>query len=150
MTREELALALERTNLLRSADAARGVRAGWEMVWGQSIGSRNELASIYAIRLNYLRSLETSAHATQLADSVEEFVRNLRNELAASGRWVQVTGPDEVEYSIFCSESGEVLGCMRTMSLLRVSPERWAELWGKEFDPSEAGLSEKPGAGDRE
>lgn len=137
MTREELALALERANLLRSTDAARGIRAGWKMDWGP-VGPHSGLARIYAIRLARLRLLKLSVHAAQLADSIEEFVRNLRNEAEVSGRWVHVTGPDEHDYSIFCSESGEVLGCLRTVSKLQVPPERWAELWGNVADPSEA------------
>lgn len=129
MTREELALALERANLLQSADAARGVRAGWEME-SREVRPHQGLDSVYAVRADHLRTFEPIPVITQLLDSMEEFVQNLRNEKGVSGRWIKVTGREEedYDYSIFCSENGEILGCIGEPSLLRLSPKRLAEL----------------------
>lgn len=129
MTREELALALERAKLLRSADAARGVRAGWEMEsW--EVGPYQGLDSVYSVRADHLRTFAPTAHIIQLVDSMEEFVRNLRNGTGGAGRWIIVTGQGEEDhdYSIFCSENGEILGCMGTLNPSRLSPKRSAEL----------------------
>lgn len=129
MTREELALALERANLLQSADAARGVRAGWEME-SREVMQHQGLDSVYSVRADHLRTFEPTPFIIQWLDSMEEFVRNLRNEGGVFGRWIKVTGREEEDYDylIFCSENGEVLGCMGEPSLLRLSPERLAEL----------------------
>ena len=130
MTREQLLQALSISGLAQSSAAVAALSEGWQIEVTASMGSYEELAPTYAQRLEQLRTKVPSAHAAQLAKSTEEFVKHLRvrsNE--SSGTWFAITGPAEHEFSVFCSSLGEPLGCLRTVSRLRVSAERWVELW---------------------
>jgi hypothetical protein len=96
----------------------------WEVMQHQG------LDSVYSVRADHLRTFAPTPHIAQLVDSMEEFVRNLRNEKGVSGRWIKVMGreAEDYDYSIFCSENGEILGCLGTLNPSRLSPKRRAEL----------------------
>lgn len=130
MTPSELAQALEQSSLAQAHSVALALQEGWHISVAERSGSCAELAAIYSLRLQHMRK-KSSAHAVQLAVSTEEFVANLREQGGASGMWFTVSGPAEHEFVVFCSASGKPLGCMRTVSQLRVSQDRWNELWSE-------------------
>jgi hypothetical protein len=130
MNRNELIQALEASPLVQAASAALALHEGWKVeAWPPTSELNEGLAATYSVRLEHLRS-KTSAHAHQLAVSTEEFVINLRKHAEAYGIWFSVTVEAEYEFAICCEAvSGEPLGCLRTVSQLKVSAERWRELW---------------------
>ena len=128
MTRDELAQALEHSSLLQAAAAARALREGWNIDVHQSQTPYEQLASLYSFRSERLRRIP-SRHARQLAASTEEFVANLNERRSSSGNWFNISGPEEQEFLVFCSALDEPLACLRTVSQLRVSPERWSAIW---------------------
>lgn len=130
MTSSELAQALGGSPLAQAQSAAVALQEGWHISVAEPSGPCAELAATYSLRLRHIRG-KSSAHAVQLAASTEEFVANLREQGGASGMWFTVSGPAEHEFVVFCSSSGKPLGCMRTVSQLRVSQERWSELWSE-------------------
>lgn len=129
MTTDELASALEGSPLAQATSAATALRLGWNVEVTQG-GTCAELATTYVLRLENLRR-KSSAHATQLATSTEEFVANLRERGTAAVMWFQISGTEEHEYMVACSPPGRPIGCMRTVSQLRVDKHRWAELWAE-------------------
>ena len=67
-------------------------------------------------------------HATQLAVAVGELLPNLESRDTA--KLYTLSGPSEYEFVIFLSDDEtSVLGCLKTVSKLAVSSERWEELW---------------------
>jgi len=86
-----------------------------------------ELLRTYRIRLESLQA-QPGAHPAQLAEGVSELLRNLTN--ANVVKMTILSGPAEFDFAIFLSESGsEALGCLKTVSELGVSNERWEQLW---------------------
>jgi hypothetical protein len=130
MTSGELAQALEASPLRHAHSAASALRSGWQIEVTESPGPFAELAASYSLRLQHLRK-SVSAHAVQLAASVEELLNNLRDEAQSTGTWLTVSGPAEHEFLILFSATGRPLGCMSTVSQLQVTEERWSELWSE-------------------
>jgi len=128
MTRDALARILENCPLLQASAAANALRAGWKIEVHHSSMPYEQLADIYSLRAERLRRT-SSAHATQLAESMDEFIANLNQFRHSSHYFFTISGPEEHEFYVFCSESNEPLGCLRTVSELRVSAERWNEIW---------------------
>jgi hypothetical protein len=124
MMRDALARILENCPLLQASAAANALRAGWKIEVHHSSMPYEQLADIYSLRAERLRRM-SSAHATQLAESMDEFIANLNRFRHPSHYFFT----EEHEFDVFCSESNEPLGCLRTVSKLRVSAERWNEIW---------------------
>lgn len=132
MTGAQLAAALDRSSLVQAQAVASAIRGGWRVEGGSDRASIEELARTYALRLGHLQGIR-SAHAQQLAASVEEFLAELRAHAAESvGTWFTVGSEAEHQFLVFVSASGEPLGCMRTVSQLRVPPHSWREFWDGE------------------
>ena len=90
--------------------------------------SREILLEIYEFRSEHL-SGKNSEHAAQLRDSVNELCDNLRRADAENLFFTSVK-QGEVNYTLFTDkETGCVLGCLKTISQLKVSPEKWNEIW---------------------
>ena len=130
MTPGELVQALEGSRLAQAEAAAFALREGWRIKAAEPSGPCAELAATYSLRLQHIRK-KSSPHALQLATSTEEFVANLRQRTEATGTWFTVSGPAEHEFLVFCTASGQLIGCMRTVSQLRVTQERWNALWAE-------------------
>ena len=69
-----------------------------------------------------------SPHAARLAAAVAELLPILESRGIA--KLYTLSGPGEYEFVIFLSDDEAlVLGCLKTVSKLAVSPGRWEELW---------------------
>ena len=94
---------------------------------GHSLAS--ELLAIYETRSQIL-STNTEVHARHLLASVEELVSSLTTRRPDEPiRFVAFPAEDQSEFVLFIAGDKDVIGCIRTVSKLNVSPERWTELW---------------------
>lgn len=129
MQHERLARSLAQSELSQGAAAARAIEQGWRVEPSDTPISCSELASIYETRLALLAG-RTSPHPRALADSTKEFALSLRAHEGATGSWVLLRGDAEHHFAVFClAGSAQPIGCLRLISKLDVSPERWNELW---------------------
>jgi hypothetical protein len=124
-----LAQNLADSRLSQAAEAVAAIRRGWKIEAMSESGTCEELASAYQLRLANLRN-KSSPHAVQLAASTEELVVSLQKNFGSIYKWVSIGGDAEFKFAIVClAESGKVLGCLRTVSQLDVSPKRWSDIW---------------------
>ena len=122
----DVAKALAQSSLASAEEARRALRVGWTLSTPRDVDAQ-ELLRTYQIRLERLSSMPGS-HAAQLAESIAELLPNL--ETAKVVKMTLLSGPAEHEFAIFLSESAfQVLGCLKVVSKLDVSSERWEELW---------------------
>jgi len=118
---------LDASNLAKAREAAQAVRDGWTVSTLSKRDDAQGMRMIYAMRLDHLRK-EPGAHAAQLAESVAEFVKGL--EGAADVQFLTISSAAEHDFIVFFADSGtRAIGCLRTVSQLNVSPDRWTELW---------------------
>jgi hypothetical protein len=123
----DIASALSRSNLASAKEAALALASGWDLS-RPHVAEASDLRLTYGIRLDHLRSM-SGAHAAQLADAVAELLPNLDSRDVA--KLYTISGPSEYEFVVFLSDDATfVLGCLKTVSQLAVSPERWEALWG--------------------
>jgi hypothetical protein len=122
----DIADVLSRSPLPSSQEAAQALRAGGVL----STVRENEvsgLLEIYRFRLDHLRS-KPGPHAAKLAAQVAEMLENLKD--ASSVQTTIVEGPGEHLYYIFLTDAGsKVLGCVSGINKLKVSDDRWEDLW---------------------
>jgi hypothetical protein len=122
----DIATILSRSTLHHASEAAAALRSGWRAsrFWE---AKSSDLAATYRVRLEHLRKLP-GPHASRLADSIAECVPTLSSsDITKVG---SLHGPAEHGFVIFLSGSGsEVLGCLKVISKLEVTPERWEEVW---------------------
>lgn len=91
--------------------------------------SCDHMRRIYAVRSKHLKR-KKSAHGKQLSISVTEFHKNLEKHHDKNGTFISISTTEEYEYKLFVLQgSNHLIGCMKTISQLEVSPERWAEIW---------------------
>jgi hypothetical protein len=122
----DIANILSQSPLASAPEAARALVSGWKLSPLRDVDAQ-ELLRTYRIRLETLQA-KPSAHAAQLAEGVSELLPNLTNAKVA--KVAILSGPAEFDFAIFLSESGsEALGCLKTVSKLGVSNERWEQLW---------------------
>ena len=124
---ENLAELLDASMLASAKEAAGAIRAGWTPGTPLEIGETLELLETYSIRLEHIRK-KPGAHAAQLAISTAELVEELAK--ARDVKIIQISGPAEHDFLVYLADGGaRVIGCLRTISALRVTPDRWDELW---------------------
>jgi hypothetical protein len=89
----------------------------------------SQLLGIYKQRYKRLSKI-TSAHAQTLAKDIEWFCSNLeKKSLRQIALWkVELAYPYHLNIWID-AETQSVIGCLRTVSELEVSPEEWETLW---------------------
>ncbi len=88
------------------------------------------MLTIYRRRARHLAKYD-SAHASQLARSVREFVAMLADYAERSVRFIDVIPDAEHEFCVFLLDSNDlILGCLRTISKAAVPADRWEERWG--------------------
>ncbi len=127
--RGRLLQGLTASDLSQSAAALDALRANAACRGGERPIACADLGTIYAGRLEHLRRFG-DAYPIQLADSVEEFVRNLEGANSSHALCYRVQPPFEFGFIVFISaENGKVLGCLKTASKTAVSAERWREIW---------------------
>ena len=123
----DLIAQLKRSALHSAGEAASAIANGWEVTEFKP-ASVAELQRTYIIRLAHLRSL-TGDHAAQLARSVEELIQRLANVTSVEGGFIR--GNAEHHFAVFVDPTvPAVIGVMRVVSKLEVSPDRWEQLWG--------------------
>ena len=136
-TAELLRLALTRSKLSTAPLAVDAIDEGARIEEGMTGLVRSEFLGIYAFRAKHVAK-KRSAHAQQLATATLEFVEALRSASDNATLGTVGINPEDAEYEflVFLLEGSfpRVLGCLKTVSQLDVSLERWAELWGE--DPS--------------
>jgi len=89
-----------------------------------------EVLKIYRIRAEHLARFATP-HAARLRQDVVRFCERLESCKGQRFRWWTFQCPDGVTYAFAeHATSHELLGAIRTVSKLRVSPEEWERLWG--------------------
>lgn len=136
MQHDHLARSLAESALSQGAAAACAIEQGWQIEPLDGPISCSELASVYETRLPLL-SRWRSPHSRALANSTEELILNLRAHEGATGIWISLRGDAEHHFAVFClTGSTQPLGCLRLVSKLEVSSERWKELW-ESVDPLE-------------
>jgi len=130
-TRDALLSALDAGLFSQSRGAADAIRLGWQIKYHRGEVPSASLLRTYSVRLTRLRS-RSSAHAAQLAQSVSELVEQLQFHPTGSVDFVQVQGNAEHMFDVFVHEDGSLLSCLRVVSQLDVSADRWRELWNEE------------------
>ncbi|MEY4530023.1 MAG: hypothetical protein RLZZ156_744 [Deinococcota bacterium] len=129
MLLKNLEMDLRNSQLQHGILAAQAIAQGWGIEHSEHQADCRELLSLYTIRRDRLSAM-VSAHATQLAYSVKEFVENLEQCKTKTGNWIRVQGQAEYSFSIFClSKNEKPIGCMKIVSKLEVTPERWGKIW---------------------
>ena len=119
---------LKTSAMIHAADAYAAIEQGWEVSTPSPEVSLVELQDIYSIRLKHLRTFP-GEHASGLAASVEELLASLRMAPECSAHWVFIRSNAEHHFLVLVTEKDQVLGCMRVVSQLDVSSQRWQELW---------------------
>jgi hypothetical protein len=118
---------LDDSSLAFAKEAAKSIRTGWNVGSPLQIDEPLELLEVYKVRLEHLLN-RAGSHAGQLAKSLAELVKSLAD--AKGVQLVQITGTAEHDFQVFLTDEGtRVIGCLRTISALHVSPDRWTELW---------------------
>jgi hypothetical protein len=125
----DLVNALRKSQLSAASDALTAISDGWVVSEHPQLVSCTELDSIYTLRQEHLHSLPSN-HASQLAAGIGEFLDGLRLHSQGFGRWFTICGEAEYHFLVFVlAEPERAIGCLRTISQLEVSGERWKELW---------------------
>ena len=142
--RARLREGISASKLSQSSAALDALRADCACRGSERTVACEHLRSIYTDRLEHLRRYDT-VHPKQLANSVEEFLRNLERAGRAQAVCYEIETPVEFKIIVFVSaEKRDVLGCLKTVSKIAVSPERWREIWG---DGGHENSGEDPTAG---
>ena len=129
---DEIIEALKASELILAKELLSKIETeGWQLERGFA-GSPTpcgELYTTYSIRNKGLEK-RRSAHATQLHKSTAEFIENLKIHKDLSCYLNNFVGNEEHEY-LFSLEptKKKILGVMRTYSQLKVSANRWQEIW---------------------
>ncbi len=90
-----------------------------------------ELLDIYEMRLEHLKSNESS-HAKQLYQTTQEFCDNLKKHKNEKAMFITFDTSEEHQYSLVVLKgSNIILACLKTVSQLDVTKERWNNLWEK-------------------
>jgi hypothetical protein len=122
----DIATILSQAPLACAPEACRALVSGWSLSPLRDVDAQ-DLLRTYQIRLVNLQQ-KPGSHAAQFAQGVSELIANLASAKVA--KMTVLSGPAEHDFAIFLSESGsEVLGCLKTVSKLRVSSERLEQLW---------------------
>jgi Flp pilus assembly CpaE family ATPase len=122
----DIANLLSKSALALAPEVADALQSGWTMSALRKLDAK-EIATTYRIRLELLGA-KHGAHAAQLAAATSELLANLSD--AAIVYIASLDGPAEHRYLIFLSESqSQVIGCLKVVSKLGVTNERWEELW---------------------
>jgi hypothetical protein len=124
---EEVLEALAASGLREASAAAQLVRNGARLDVHDEASCDGMMAT-YRVRLRCVRRM-SSEHARSLAEATSEFVSNLERHRPAMGQWLIIKGSGEVHYLIFRVDGDGLLACLPVVSQLRVSSERWDELW---------------------
>jgi len=91
--------------------------------------SCKELLSIYKRRANHLSHFKTE-HAIQLKVSTEELCNNLLSREAEQCFLHTLESSSKHEIILVVSQKTNLLlGCLKTVSKLKVSENEWAQLW---------------------
>ncbi len=118
---------LAASGLAAASDAVQAIRSGWSVSAPSDVDELHDFRETYVVRLQVLRKMR-SAPAAKLANSVAELVNGLDG--AESAQIVTISGPAEHDFQVFLANNGaRVVGCLRVVSALRVSPDRWTEWW---------------------
>lgn len=130
----DLVIALNSSPLVLAAEVSRKIEEdGWFLSreCSKCPIQCSELFSTYKIRNDGLAK-QTSEHAVQLYASTSEFLISLELNFDKSCFINTIAGSEEHDYLVFIeSEEGGVLGVMKIYSQLKVSSERWLEIWKK-------------------
>ena len=130
---DDIIEAIERSNLMLTNEVVSKIKAGWK-IDGEFVENPTECKQIfktYSIRNKGLAQ-RTSLHAIQLHESTEEFLNNLSENIDKSCYVNDLSGAEDHDYFFaFEPENKEILGIMKVYSQLKVSPERWREIWAK-------------------
>jgi hypothetical protein len=123
-----LAESLKISGLDHAAEASAALASGWVVSSRSPTVSISELDRTYTIRQKRLLSLP-GPHAAQLAASVGELLSNIRSNPDVRASWCEICGGAEHHFLLLVTDSNLILGCLRTVSKLDVSSERWEEIW---------------------
>jgi hypothetical protein len=123
-----LAESLRNSGLNHAAEAVSALASGWAASSLSPAFSISGLDRIYSIRQAHLLSLP-GPHAAQLAKAIGELLANIRSNPDITASWLRIHGSAEHHFLLLVSDSHQVLGCLRTVSQLDVSSERWEEIW---------------------
>ena len=118
--------ALQKSTLVHADEAAHALASGWSAVHHTEV-SCQEIERIYTIRQTHLLS-KCGPHAQQLVVAVGELLAGIRSYASKSGRWVEIRGDAEHHFALFLIDS-DVVGCIRVVSKLDVTDDRWKSLW---------------------
>ena len=125
----DLARLLAASGLAEAQETLSAIQEGWAIEWHSSTASCQELLQTYEIRHRHILRSST-AHARRLAASVAEFVGRLRQHTSERASLYSVQGKAEHHFVVFRLDGmDDVLGCLRVISQLDVSPARWKEYW---------------------
>jgi hypothetical protein len=128
MTSDALAIILGDARLLQAKSASLALNNGWKLHSSEPIALTEDFHSTYSMRLQNLRR-NHSPHAKQLTQSMEELVRNLQSTSPGTEAvWYTIEGAEEHDFIVLCSKK-DVIGCLRTVSQLRVQSNLWKALW---------------------
>jgi hypothetical protein len=126
---DDLARLLAASGLAEAQEALAAIQEGWAVERHGPTASCQELLQTYEIRHRHIMRSST-AHARRLAASVAEFVNRLRQHASERAFVYSIQGKAEHHFVVFRLDGrNDVLGCMRVVSQLGVSPERWMEYW---------------------
>ena len=117
------------SGMSQALGAISAIESNAEISTPRDIADAASLLPSYRVRLQNLQT-KPGKYAAELASSVQEFCTNLNK--IGSEKVINVTiSPigKEYQFQIFLSSSMKVLGCLKTVSQLSVSTERWEALW---------------------
>ena len=119
---------LKISDLAHAAEASAALASGWVVSLLSRDVTISELDRTYTRRQAHLLSLP-GPHAAQLAAAVGELLANIRSNPDITASWYKICGGAEHRFLLLVTDSNLILGCLRTVSKLEVSSERWEEIW---------------------
>ena len=123
-----LAESIKISGLNHAAEALSALASGWAASSLSPAFSISGLDRIYSIRQAHLLSLH-GPHAAQLATAIGELLANIRSNPDITASWLEIHGGVEHRFLLLVSDNHQILGCLRTVSKLDVTSERWEEIW---------------------
>ena len=126
---------LSASNLYAARLAMQALDDGGQIETVESEIDCESLLRTYRIRLEHLKQFD-SPHARDLSKTTAEFVANLESYQGSKVHSATIQGNRAREYLLFLTQDLSVIGCIQTVSKLKLSEDEWLELWG--LNPGEA------------
>ena len=126
MNRDTIIQPLKRSEMAHSEEAAKCVPK--EVKFDKGLVPAKDLVKIYVGRAEQLK-LRQGKYASQLLDDTRSLIKSLRQHENKSVMIISTDKLNDFRYLIFISNPKVLLGCLKIVSKLDVSPEHWNQLW---------------------